>query len=46
VYTGKAVTFEEMMNSDQKLSPKVDTLGPVDIPKEVPVLGDAIVPKS
>jgi hypothetical protein len=30
-----------MMNSDMKLGPKVFAFGPVDIPKAVPVAGDA-----
>jgi len=38
-YTGKEVTYEEMMNSDLKLGPKVLGFGPVDIPKEVPIAG-------
>jgi predicted dehydrogenase len=38
-YTGKEVTWDEMMNSDMKLGPKVFAFGPVDIPKEVPVPG-------
>jgi myo-inositol 2-dehydrogenase / D-chiro-inositol 1-dehydrogenase len=38
-YTGKKVTMEEVMNSDMKLGPKVFVLGPVDIPKEIPVPG-------
>ncbi len=38
-YTGKDVTYEEMMNSDMKLGPAVLTFGPVDIPKIVPVPG-------
>jgi hypothetical protein len=45
-YTGKEVTWEEMMNSDLKLGPKVFEFGPVDIPKDVPVAGDAYVPKA
>lgn len=45
-YTGKEVTWEEMMNSDLKLGPKVFDFGPVDIPKEVPVPGEAYVPKT
>ncbi|MDX2415245.1 MAG: hypothetical protein QNK33_08635, partial [Bacteroidales bacterium] len=45
-YTGKEVTWEEMMNSDLKLGPKVFEFGPVDIPKDVPVAGDAWVPKA
>ena len=38
-YTGKDVTYEEMMNSDMKLGPEVLTFGPVDIPKIVPIPG-------
>jgi myo-inositol 2-dehydrogenase/D-chiro-inositol 1-dehydrogenase len=44
-YTGKEVTYEEMMNSDMKLGPKSLVFGPVDIPKEVPVPGLAYVPE-
>ena len=44
-YTGKETTYEEMMNSDLKLGPKVFVLGPVDIPKEVPIAGLAYVPE-
>lgn len=44
-YTGKETTYEEMMNSDMKLGPKVFVFGPVDVPKEVPVAGLAYVPK-
>ncbi len=40
-YTGKTVTWEEMMNSDLKLGPKVFVFGPVDIPKNVPIPGEA-----
>ncbi len=43
-YTGKEVTYEEMMNSDLKLGPKVFEFGPVDVSKEVPVPGRAYVP--
>lgn len=43
-YTGKEVTYDEMMNSDMKLGPKTIAFGPVDIPKEVPVPGLAYVP--
>ncbi len=39
-YTGKKVTWEEVMNSDLKLGPKVFVLGPVDIDKSVPVPGE------
>jgi predicted dehydrogenase len=45
-YTGKSVTWEEMMNSDMKLGPKIFELGPVDIPKEVPVAGEAYIPEA
>jgi myo-inositol 2-dehydrogenase/D-chiro-inositol 1-dehydrogenase len=38
-YTGKEVTYEEMMNSDLKLGPKVFEFGPVDIDKTVPIAG-------
>jgi len=38
-YTGKEVTYEEMMNSDLKLGPTIFEWGPVDVPKEVPVAG-------
>jgi predicted dehydrogenase len=44
-YTGKETTWEEMMNSDLKLGPKVFAFGPVDIPKTVPVAGEAYVPE-
>jgi hypothetical protein len=40
-YTGKETTYEEMMNSDLKLGPQVFAFGKVDIPKEVPVAGEA-----
>lgn len=45
-YTGKEVTYEEMMNSDLKLGPKVYEFGPVDVPKEVPVPGLAYEPQA
>ena len=45
-YTGKEVTMEEMMNSDMKLGPKVYAFGKVDVPKEVPIAGEAYVPGS
>ena len=38
-YTGKDVTYEEMMNSDMKLGPVALAFGPVDIPKMIPVPG-------
>ncbi|HOX74825.1 MAG TPA: Gfo/Idh/MocA family oxidoreductase [Bacteroidales bacterium] len=40
-YTGKETTYDEMMNSDMKLGPQVFTFGKVDIPKEVPIAGEA-----
>jgi hypothetical protein len=40
-YTGRETTWEEMMNSDLKLGPKVFAFGKVDIPKEVPIAGEA-----
>jgi myo-inositol 2-dehydrogenase/D-chiro-inositol 1-dehydrogenase len=42
-YTGKETTYEEMMNSDLKLGPKVFAFGPVDIDKSVPIAGLAYV---
>ena len=45
-YTGKETTWDEMMNSDLKLGPKVFAFGPVDVPKEVPVAGLAYVPEA
>jgi myo-inositol 2-dehydrogenase / D-chiro-inositol 1-dehydrogenase len=44
-YTGKEVTYEELMNSDLKLGPKVFEFGPVDVPKDVPLPGLAYVPQ-
>lgn len=38
-YTGRETTYEEMMNSDLKLGPKVFEFGPVDIDKSVPIPG-------
>lgn len=43
-YTGKEVTYDEMMNSDLQLGPKSMEFGPVDISKEVPVPGLAYIP--
>lgn len=40
-YTGKETTWDEMMNSDLKLGPKVYEFGPVNIPKDIPVPGVA-----
>ena len=45
-YTGKDVTMDEMMNSDMKLGPKVYAFGKVDVPKNVPIAGEAYVPGS
>jgi myo-inositol 2-dehydrogenase/D-chiro-inositol 1-dehydrogenase len=42
-YTGKETTYEEMMNSDLKLGPKVFAFGPVDVDKTVPIAGLAYV---
>lgn len=38
-YTGKTVTWDEMLNSDLHLGPKHYVMGPVDVAKEVPVPG-------
>lgn len=38
-YTGKETTYEEMMNSDLKLGPKVFDFGPVDMDKSIPIAG-------
>jgi len=43
-YTGKETTYEEMMNSDLKLGPSTFVMGPVDIPKNVPIAGLPYVP--
>ena len=40
-YTGKAVTWEEVMNSDLKLGPKTYVLGPMDMTPNIPVPGSA-----
>jgi myo-inositol 2-dehydrogenase / D-chiro-inositol 1-dehydrogenase len=45
-YTGKETTYEEMMNSDLKLGPTVFAFGPVDVPKDVPIAGEAYVPPA
>jgi len=45
-YTGKETTWDEMMNSDLKLGPKVFALGPVDVPKDVPIAGEAYKPEK
>jgi len=38
-YTGKEVTWDEMLNSDLKLGPSTFVLGPSDIKAEIPVPG-------
>ena len=41
-YTGREVTWEEMMNSDLYLGPKTYAFGPVPgIPEEIPLAGEA-----
>jgi myo-inositol 2-dehydrogenase/D-chiro-inositol 1-dehydrogenase len=45
-YTGKETTWDEMMNSDLKLGPKVFAMGPVDVPKNVPIAGEAYKPEK
>lgn len=41
-YTGKEVTWEEIMNSDLYLGPKTYAMGPVPgIPEEIPLAGEA-----
>ena len=44
-YTGKDVTWEEMMNSGLSLGPKTYAFGPVPgIPEEIPVIGNPAEP--
>jgi hypothetical protein len=38
-YTGLEVTMDELMSSDMRLGPTELAMGPVDIPKDVPVPG-------
>ena len=40
-YSGKEVTWEEMMNSDLSLGPKQYTLGPMDLTPDIPIPGSA-----
>jgi len=40
-YTGKKVTWDEMMSSDLKLGPDIIELGPVDMEYMVPIAGTA-----
>ena len=44
-YTGKAVTWDEMMKSDLRLGPKKLAMGPVDIKAVIPVPGKGKDPK-
>ncbi len=39
-YTGKEVTWDEMMNSDLKLGPEVYVMGPMDMAAKIPVPGE------
>jgi hypothetical protein len=44
-YTGKDVTWEEMLNSSLSLGPQTYAFGPVpNVPEEIPVIGIAAVP--
>ena len=45
-YTGKEVTYDELMNSDLKLGPKVFVFGPVDIDKSIPLPGLPYIPEA
>jgi len=45
-YSGKKVTWDEMMNSNLKLGPEVFEFGPVNIDKSVPLAGEAYVPEA
>ena len=40
-YTGKTVTWDEMMTSDMKLGPEIIEMGPVDMELVIPVPGSA-----
>ncbi len=40
-YTGKAVTWEEVMNSELRLGPKEYILGPMDMTPHIPIPGSA-----
>jgi len=40
-YTGKLVTWDEMLNSDMKIGPETVALGPVDMEAIIPVPGEA-----
>ena len=44
-YTGKDVTWEELLNSELSLGPKTYEFGPVPgIPEEPPVIGVELIP--
>jgi len=46
-YTGKDVTWEEMMNSELYLGPKIYAFGPVPgIPEEIPLAGEESMPRE
>jgi myo-inositol 2-dehydrogenase / D-chiro-inositol 1-dehydrogenase len=45
-YTGKAVTYEELMASSQRLGPETYALGPVPIPAVPPLAGQESAPLS
>ena len=40
-YTGKEVTWDEMLNSNERLGPTEYAMGPVPIKAEIPVPGNA-----
>ncbi len=45
-YTGKAVTWDEMMASDQRLGPSTYALGPVNMPAKEPIPGQDSEPNT
>jgi myo-inositol 2-dehydrogenase / D-chiro-inositol 1-dehydrogenase len=46
-YTGREITWDEILTSDMRLGPEADTLGPVrNIPEEPPVFGNAPAPTN
>ncbi len=45
-YTGKMVTYEEVMNSELKMGPKIFTFGDVKVPKIIPIPGEAYIPNK
>jgi predicted dehydrogenase len=42
-YTGKEVTWEEMLSSELKLGPEVLEIGKVDMKVQIPVPGEAVI---